>query len=217
MAVDTGHSPRLPAARHREADLIAADLIVDRMRPRHAAATVVIGIGLRPVRPVPWDRRAAIVRTRVRTLAEAATGVGHQHPRLVHRWICGSRSCVRPLVAMADIRAEPAQPMAVPAALLRATAADRPATVGRAVHRAMAGAAAPVAAEADTIRRRVVEVDITPAAVVDTPVAAAVDTPAEAADTRVVVAAAVTPVAADMAAAIVKKLGDAKSLREAAT
>lgn len=81
----------------------------------------------------------------------------------------------------------------------------------------MAGAAAPVAAEADTIRRRVVEVDITPAAVVDTPVAAAVDTPAEAADTRVVVAAAVTPVAADMAAAIVKKLGDAKSLREAAT
>lgn len=86
------------------------------------------------------------------------------------------------------------------------------------MHRA-AVAAAPVAAEADTIRRRVVEVDITPAeAVVDTPVAAAaVDTPAEAADTRVVVAAAVTPVAADMAAAIVKKLGDAKSLREAAT
>lgn len=85
------------------------------------------------------------------------------------------------------------------------------------MHRA-AVAAAPVAAEADTIRRRVVEVDITPAAVVDTPVAAAVDTPAvAAADTRVVVAAAVTPVAADMAAAIVKKLGDAKSLREAAT
>ena len=146
------------------------------------------------------------------------------HPRLVRSWTCGSQSCVRPLVAMADIRAEPAQPitaatagihvalalpMAVPAALLRATAADRPATVDRAVHRAMAVAAAPVAAEADTIRRRVVEVDITP-------VVAAVDTPAVVADTRGVVVA-VTPVAADMAAAIAKRLGDAKSLREAAT
>lgn len=70
----------------------------------------------------------------------------------------------------------------------------------------MAVAAAPVAAEADTIRRRVVEVDITPV----------VDTPAVVADTRGVVVA-VTPVAADMAAAIAKRLGDAKSLREAAT
>jgi hypothetical protein len=65
---------------------------------------------------------------------------------------------------------------------------------------------------ADTILR-LAAVDITPAA--GAPLAEAVDTP-QAVDIREV-AAAVTPVAEDMAAAIAKKLGDGMSLREAAT
>lgn len=74
-AADTGHSRRPPAARHREADLIA-----DRARLRRAAAMAVTGIGLRRVRPVQWVRGAT-----VRTPAGAATGVDPPPP--VHSWI----------------------------------------------------------------------------------------------------------------------------------
>ena len=116
--------------------------------------------------------------------------------------------CGHPLVATADIRAESALHSGggYPAALLRATVdiAEPRATADRAMHRAMAVAEAQVAA--GTIQRRVV--DIIPAA--DIPPA---DTPA-AADTLVVAA---IPVVADMAEVIAKKLGDGKSLREAAT
>jgi hypothetical protein len=82
-------------------------------------------------------------------------------------------------------------------------AADR-AMVARGAHLAMAVAAAPVAA--DTMQRRVV-VDITPVA--GTP-QVVVDTPAAAVDILVVAAIPVAEV-------IAKKLGDSKSLREAAT
>jgi hypothetical protein len=84
-----------------------------------------------------------------------------------------------------------------------------PATVVRRVHLATAVAAAQVAAH--TIQGRVV--DITPVAgpppvvAADTPAAVVGDTP---------VAAAI-PVEEDMAEVIAKKLGDSKSLREAAT
>jgi hypothetical protein len=95
--------------------------------------------------------------------------------------------------------------MAVPEVLLRATV-DLRVMADLAGPRATAVAAAQVAA--DTIRRRVVVEDITPEEeAVATPVAEVVDTPA----------VAVIPAAADMAEAIAKKLGDATSLREAAT
>jgi hypothetical protein len=77
-----------------------------------------------------------------------------------------------------------------------------------------------MAEAADTIQRRVAEAAIIPVAVAaDAPTAAeAAVTPAaaEVVDTRAVVAAA-APVAEDIAEVIAKKLGDATSLREAAT
>jgi hypothetical protein len=94
--------------------------------------------------------------------------------------------------------------MAVPADIhggpLRATVArvEHPATADPAT-----GAAAPRVA-ADTIQRPVA-VDIPPVAVAGTPVAVVI---------RVVAA---IPVVEDMAEVITKKLGDAMSLREAAT
>lgn len=117
--------------------------------------------------------------------------------------------CGHPRVATADIRAGLALHTVAAdthAGLILATAdiAEPRATADRGVHLSMAVAEAQVAA--GTIQRRVV--DIIPAA--DIPPA---DTPA-AADTLVVAA---IPVVADMAEVIAKKLGDGKSLREAAT
>lgn len=103
--------------------------------------------------------------------------------------------------------------MAVPADI---HAGPLQATVARAEHPATAdpvtGAAAPRVA-ADTIQRPVA-VAIPPVAVAGTPGAEAVDTPAAAVAIRVVAA---IPAAGDMAEVITKKLGDAMSLREAAT
>jgi hypothetical protein len=107
--------------------------------------------------------------------------------------------------------------------LLRTTAdrGERPATGARAVHLAIAVAAAQVAAE-DTIQRRVAVVVITPVAVpaADThPAVVAADThPAVVvADTHPAVVVADTPVVAAIPAVIAKQLGDGKSLREAVT
>ena len=125
--------------------------------------------------------------------------------------------CVRLRVATAAIRAGLHRPMADIAAprVTAAHAAEFPATAGHAAHLATVVAARP--AEAGIIQR-LAEVDITPvAAVEDThPVAEAAGIP--------VVAAAI-PVAEDIAVVIArtslkriaKKLGDAKSPREAAT
>ena len=92
-------------------------------------------------------------------------------------------------------------------------------TVGRAACLVMAVDAPQVAV--GIIPRRVV-VDTTPVAGAGAPTAEAEaeEVTPEVADVRVVAAAAaaaVTPVAEDMAAAIAKKLGDGMSLREAAT
>src|ERR1700756_2879219 len=101
LAVDSGHSPRLPAVRRREAermaadltepDLPEADLTEDRARLRPAAATAAaIGIGQLRVRRVRWVHAAA-ARTPARA-ATATTGADHL-PRLPARsWICGSQS-----------------------------------------------------------------------------------------------------------------------------
>jgi hypothetical protein len=112
---------------------------------------------------------------------------------------------LRVTAAMADIRAGLLLATADIAALPR-TMVDRvefPATAGRVGRLVMVVAADRVGA-AGTTQRQVV---------VDTPVE--VDTPV-AADTQAVVVAAI-PAVEDMAEAIAKKLGDATSLREAAT
>jgi len=70
---------------------------------------------------------------------------------------------------------------------------------------------------ADIIQRRVEVVAVTPVAVAaDAPTAEVVVTAAEVVDTRVVVVAVIPVVAEDMEVTA-KKLGDATSLREAAT
>ena len=174
-------------------DRIAADLIVDRVvdraRLRHAVA--VIGTGQLRVRPVRWARATA-ARTPVRA-ATATMGADHPPPP-VRSWICGSRLCVRLRAAPADTRDPRAPHMAVPVARLRATV-DLRATAAPEERQAMAEAA-------DTIQRRAAEADA--------------PTAAEVVDTRVVVVVA-APVAEDIAEVIAKNLGDATSLREAAT
>jgi hypothetical protein len=174
--------------------------LADRVRLRHAAAVAVTGIGRRRVRPVRWDRAA-----RVRSQVRAATDVDPPLP--VHSWICDSRLCGRLRAATADIRAGlPLVAMVDIAGLLRTTAdrGERPATGARAVHPAIAAAAAQVAAAEDTIQRRVAVVVITPVAV-------------PAADTHPAAVVADTPVVAAIPAVIAKKLGDTTSLREAVT
>ena len=131
--------------------------------------------------------------------------MGVDRPR-VRSWICGNPlRGLRVTVAMADIRAGLPLATADIAALPR-TMVDRaefPATAGRVGRLVMVVAAARVGAAGTTQRQVVV-----------TPVAAA--TPPAVADTRAVVVVAI-PAVEDMAEAIAKKLGDATSLREAAT
>ena len=130
--------------------------------------------------------------------------MGVDRPR-VRSWICGNPlRGLRVTAAMADIRAGLLLATADIAALPR-TMVDRvegPATAGRVGRLVMVVAAARVGAAGTTQRQ-----------VVDTPVG--VDTPV-AADTQAVEVAAI-PAVEDMAEAIAKKLGDATSLREAAT
>src|SRR5579864_424212 len=192
LAVDSGHSRRLPAVRRREAERMAADLTEadpteDRAPLRPAAATAAaIGIGRLRVRRVRSVHAAA-----ARTPARAATGADRlpHLPRLPARsWICGSQS-YGPLRATtadtrvrlarhmeattAGLRARPARPMAVPVARLRATV-DRRAMVDIAALRATAAREErqATAAAADTIQRRV-------AVEATTPVAVAADAPTE--------------------------------------
>lgn len=124
--------------------------------------------------------------------------MGVDRPR-VRSWICGSRlRGLRVTAAMADIRAGLLLATADIAALPR-TMVDRvegPATAGRVGRLVMVVAAARVGAAGTTQRQ-----------VVDTPVGV---------DTQAVEVAAI-PAVEDMAEAIAKKLGDATSLREAAT
>jgi len=123
-------------------------------------------------------------------------GVAHLR---VRSWICGSRLYAPRHTAAAVAILGPATEVVadiVPRLPVTAVRIAHPAGVAP---RLMGAAVVDIMAVAEAA-------DITAEAVVDTP-AAAVD----------ILVAAVTPVAADMAAAIAKKLGDAESLREAAT
>jgi hypothetical protein len=196
MAADSGPSLRLRAARRRAP---GAALIADRMHRRLApeAVAAATGTGRRRTR---LRRQDAVA---VRMVAAMDEG---PHLR-VHSWICDSRLRDRLRVAMAgtvDIRVERARATAGTAAIrgerVRVTAGHAEPVRVTVVERRVA---------ADTIRRRAaggllgdgLRVDIPPVGI-----RAVADTPAEA-----------IPAVAATAAGIAKKLGDGKSLREAAT